>query len=190
VRHCYPFHYHYNNQIIHSNNKIKKTWHIIRSETGGNNIKYDKVNILNTDKKYNNNVNAKIFNKYSLTIAKNISCTIIGNNKQIISCAKYSLSYLSQVFNFPFNNIVFHNTSTREIEKIIYSFPWKNSCGYDEISMKILKVHATFISSPLCHIINTSLNSGAFQSRLKYSIVTPLHKKLTKNVSNTDQFHY
>jgi hypothetical protein len=118
---------HLSNQIIHSNNKIKTTWNIIRSETGGNNIKYDKVNILNTDKGYNNNVNAEIFNKYFLMIAENISCTIIGSNKQIISCTKYSLPYLSQVFNFPFNNIVFHNTSTGEIEKIIHSFPWKNS---------------------------------------------------------------
>jgi hypothetical protein len=54
---------HLNNQIIHLNNKIKTTWNIIRSETGGNNIKYDKVNILNIDKEYNNNVNAEIFNK-------------------------------------------------------------------------------------------------------------------------------
>jgi hypothetical protein len=64
---------HHNNQIIHSNNKIKTTWNIIRSETGGNNIKYDKVHILYTDKEYNNNVNAEIFNKYFSTIAENIS---------------------------------------------------------------------------------------------------------------------
>jgi hypothetical protein len=47
--------------------------------------------------------------------------------------------------------------------------------------MKILKVSAPFISSPLCHIINTSLNSGVFSTRLKYSIITPLHKKGDKN---------
>jgi hypothetical protein len=53
---------HHNNQIIHSNNKIKM-WNIIRSDTGGNNFKYDKVNIFNTDKVYNKSVNAEIFNK-------------------------------------------------------------------------------------------------------------------------------
>jgi len=72
----------------------------------------------------------------------------------IINHTKYSLSYLSQIFNLPFTNIVFLNTSTGEIEKIIHSFPWKNSCGYDEISMKILKISAPFISSLLCRIIN------------------------------------
>jgi len=163
----------------------------MRSETRGNNIKYDKVNIINTNKKYNNNVNAEIFNKYFLTIAKNISCKITRSNKQTISCAKYSLSYLSQVFNFPFNNTVFHNTPMGKIEKIIRYFPWKNACGYDEISMKIMKVCAPFISSLLCRINNTSLNSGVFQSRLKYSTITPLHKKVTKiKCLITEQFHY
>ena len=99
----------------------------------------------------------------------------------IINHTKYSLSYLSQIFNLPFTNIVFLNTSTGEIEKIIHSFPWKNSCGYDEISMKILKISAPFISSLLCRIINIWLNSGVSPTRLKYSIITPLHKKVDKN---------
>jgi hypothetical protein len=139
------------------------------------------VNSLNTDKEYNKSVNVEIFNKYFLTIAQNISCKITGSNKHILNCTKNSLSYLSQVFNFPFTNIVFHNTSTGEIEKSIHSFPWKTLCGYDEVSMKILKVSAPFISSPLCRIINTSPNSGVFPTGLKYSITTPLHKKGDKN---------
>jgi hypothetical protein len=173
--------FHYNNQITHSTNKIKATWNIIKNETGGNNIKQDTVNVYNTDKEYNKSVNAEVLNKYFLTIAESISCKTAGNNKQIINHIKHLLSYLSQIFNFPFTSIVFHNTSTVEIEKIIHTFPWKNSCGYDEISMKVLKISAPFISSPLCHIINLSLNSGVFPPRLKHSIITPLHKKGDKN---------
>ena len=86
------------------------------------------------------------------------------------------MAYIIQVFKHPFTNIIFHNTSTGEIEKIINALPGKNACGYDEISTRILKASAPFISSPLCHI-NTSLNSGVFPTRLKYSIITPLHKK-------------
>ena len=104
----------------------------------------------------------------------------MGSHKQIQGCAKDS-SFLSQAFNFPFTSIVYHKTSTGEIEKIIHSFPCKNSCGYDESSMKILKARVLFISSPLCCIINTSLNSGVFPTRLKYSIITPLRKKGNKN---------
>ena len=161
---------HLNNQIIHSNNKIKTVWNIIKCETGRLNIKHDKVNICNTDKKYNESINVEIFNKYFLTVANNISCKIMGSHKQIQSSAKVS-SFLSQAFNFPFTNTVYHNTSTGKIEKIIHSFMCKNSCGYDEICMKILKASALFVSSPLCHIINTSLNSGAFPTRFKYCII-------------------
>ena len=107
----------YNNQITHSNKKIKAKWNIIKSETGGNNIKYDKANVYHTDKEYNKSVNAEFFNKYFLTIAEIISCKIMGNNNQIINCIKYLLSYLSQIFNLPFTNIVFRNTSTGENEK-------------------------------------------------------------------------
>jgi len=107
------------------------------------------------------------------------------SHKQNISSTQYSRSYLSQIFNLPFTNIVFHNTSTGEIEKIIHSFPWKNQCAYDEISMKILKTSAPFISPPLCRIINILLNSSVFPTRLKYSIITPLHKRGDKiNVTN------
>ena len=124
---------HYNNQIIHSHNEIKAMWNSIKSETGQNNSKYNKANVYNTDKEYNKSVNEENFNMYFLTTAETIFCKITDNNKQNINSTKYSLSYLSQIFNSPFTNIVFHNTSTGEIEKIIHSFPSKNSCGYEQI---------------------------------------------------------
>jgi hypothetical protein len=172
---------HLKKQIIHSHNKIKAMWNSIKSETGRNNIKYDKANVYNTDKEYNKSVNEENFNKYFLTTAETIFCKITGNSKQNINSTKYSLFYLSQIFNFPFINIVFHNTSTGEIEKIIHSFPWKSLCGYVEISMKIVKISASFISSPLCRTINISLNLGVFPTRLKYSIITQLYKRCDKN---------
>jgi len=46
----------------------------------------------------------------------------------------------------PYNNIKFRYTSTEEIERIIKSLKTKNSQGYDEISIKILKWSAPFIS--------------------------------------------
>jgi hypothetical protein len=52
----------------------------------------------------------------------------------------------------------------------------------------ILTISATFISSPLCNIINKSLSSGIFPDRLKHSIVIPVHKRGDKNnVSNYRQ---
>jgi hypothetical protein len=71
------------------------------------------------------------------------------------------------------------------MEKIIKNLSWKNACGYDEVHIKLLKISAPFISSPLCCIINKSLSTGVFSNRLKYSIVIPVYKKGDKNnVSN------
>jgi hypothetical protein len=75
--------------------------------------------------------------------------------------------------------------STKEIERIINSLKIKESSGYDEISTKILKTSAPFISSPLSYICNKSMLSGTFPARLKYAIVKPLLKKGDKeNVAN------
>ena len=73
--------------------------------------------------------------------------------------------------------MTFKSCSTKEIISIIKSLKTKNSFGYDEISTKILKISATFISSPLTYICNKSISSGIFPERLKYSIIKPLYKK-------------
>jgi len=117
---------HHNNQIAQSKNTIKTTWNIIKNETGRNNTVYNNINSRHSDREQNKRVNAEIFNKYFITVAKNISCRIKESNKQNLSYTKDS-SYLSQVFNQPFPNLVFQNTSTSETEKIIHSLPWKNS---------------------------------------------------------------
>ena len=59
---------------------------------------------------------------------------------------------------------------------IIKSLRTKDSCGYDEIPIKILKLSAPFIISPLTYICNKSLSSGVFPGTLKYPIIKPVHK--------------
>jgi hypothetical protein len=73
-------------------------------------------------------------------------------------------------------SIQFRPTSSNEIEKIIKSLKTTNAQGYDEISAKILKWSAPFISSPLAYICNRSLATGTFLARLKYSTVIPIFK--------------
>ena len=81
------------------------------------------------------------------------------------------------LFHKPFPSIKFKNTSLKETEKIINSLKIKESSGYDEVSTKILKISAPFISSPLSYICNKSMLSGTFPTRLIYVIVNPLLKK-------------
>ena len=58
-----------------------------------------------------------------------------------------------------FTNIELKNTTTGEIEKIIKELKSKRSCGYDEITTKILKISSPFIVSPLTYICNRMLYS-------------------------------
>jgi len=53
-------------------------------------------------------------------------------------------------------------TTTFEIENIIKTLKPKNSYGYDEISIKLLKISAPFISSPLHYICNKVITKGVF----------------------------
>jgi len=53
----------------------------------------------------------------------------------------------------------------------------KDSHGYDDISVIMLKLFSPFISSPLNYICNELLSSGILPCRLQYAEVVPLFKK-------------
>ena len=95
------------------------------------------------------------------------------------------LHHILQNCRSSYPNIKFRYTSTEEIEKIIKSLKTKNAHGYDEISIKIFKWSAPFISSALTCIFNKSLEFGSFPSRLKYLTVILIFKTGDKlNISN------
>ena len=71
----------------------------------------------------------------------------------------------------------FEYTNPDRIEKIIGDLKPKSSAGLDNISSKILKEISDIISYPLSIIINQSLCTGIFPSRLKIAKVLPLFKK-------------
>jgi hypothetical protein len=62
----------------------------------------------------------------------------------------------------------------------------KDSQGYDEISIRLLKMSAPFILSPLTYIFNKILSKGIFPERLKFSEIKPLYKK--GNVSDFSNY--
>jgi hypothetical protein len=57
--------------------------------------------------------------------------------------------YLYKAFKKPFSNIRLTPTSTTQSSEIIKTLKWKNSYGYDQIPVKILKIRMPFIISPL-----------------------------------------
>jgi hypothetical protein len=62
----------------------------------------------------------------------------------------------------------------------------KDSHGYDEISVRILKISAPFILSPVTYIFNKMVSKGTFPERLKFSEIKPLYKK--GNVSDFSNY--
>jgi hypothetical protein len=54
--------------------------------------------------------------------------------------------------NYP--NICKEPSTFKEIEQIINNFKTKDSCGYDQIFLRILKLSAPYISSSLNYICN------------------------------------
>jgi Notch-like protein len=91
---------------------------------------------------------------------------------------------LTHVFQNSFPSIKYHCTTTKETEYIVRSLKSSNSCGYDEVPLKLLKPCSYFISSQLNYICNRTLFTGVFPDRLKYATIRPLFKKANKDDIN------
>jgi hypothetical protein len=62
------------------------------------------------------------------------------------------------------------------------SFKPKNSAGYNGIPLKMFKIIASFLISPLTYTCKNALSLGSFPEGLKYSIVQPMFKKGDRSV--------
>ena len=71
----------------------------------------------------------------------------------------------------------FTDVNDEIILNIINKLPNKNSCGYDNLSTKIIKTLKDSLIKPLTLIINQILNTGVFPSQLKIAKVIPIFKK-------------
>jgi hypothetical protein len=174
----------YDEQIFKSQNKAKATWNIIKTVTNNRN-KSTNLNFLNTKNGLTSDpvLIAESFNTYFSSIACQIIMEAAPHNN---SMYENPLSFLHGKLNQPKSRLKFKFTNTHEINNIIMTLSTKDSCGYDEISSRILKVNAPFIVSPLTFIFNKILSTGVFPERLKFSEVIPLFKK----VSKTDLSNY
>jgi hypothetical protein len=96
------------------------------------------------------------------------------------------MDYLYTLFLQPFPKLILKETNYNDIEEIIRLIKPKAAHGYDGITANLIKASAPFISPPLAYIYNKSLSTGIFPSHVKYSEITPIHKKGDK----TDMSNY
>jgi hypothetical protein len=110
----------------------------------------------------NPQVTASVFKEYFLSVdEKTLLQDTNNNNNNEIHHTKDKHSntinsdpshYVAHAFNNSFPNIQIKFSRTKEIESIIKSLKPKNTCGYEEISTKLLKINSAYITSPLNHI--------------------------------------
>ena len=156
-------------------NDIRKTWDTLKD-------------IINTKKSksdfppYFTDLGIKIsgsktiadkFNEYFTKIGPELARSIDTSHK--IPFDNYLKSPCQLSFQFQY-------TTPDSIEKIIGDLKPKSSAGYDNLSSKLLKDIKGIISRPLSIIINQSLCSGIFPSKLKLAKVIPLYKKEDQQV--------
>ena len=73
-----------------------------------------------------------------------------------------------------------YDTSPDEVNRIIDKLECKSSCGNNEISSKVIKYVAPFVSVPLTHIFNLTLDTGQIPNDLKVALITSVYKASEK----------
>jgi hypothetical protein len=128
----------YDELIFISKHKTKTTWKIMKKDIGNNcrnSIKSLKIN--NAISKNPQEI-ANTFNNYFSTVAD----TVIGNIIKANNDSRGNMdpsNYFITNFNTTFSSINWKYAITYEIYQIIISLKTKNSYGYDEIPIRILK---------------------------------------------------
>ena len=163
----------YDRHILNSNNIMRTSWKLINRELGKDckNYGFQSLN-MNGRSITNHQIIANAFDDHftfrtmiSQKInARNCSTTTSDNNHNTISFS------LNHVYRNSFPSIKYRGTTTttttttttREIENIIRTLKLSNSCRYDEVPSKLLKLCSYYISSPLNYICNRTLFTGVF----------------------------
>ena len=120
---------------------------------------------INNEKISNKQAIADNFNLFFSTIGPKLADKLDGQGKPSFT------SYLSEPIPHHFN---FNEITEKDSIKIITKAANKSSCGFDGISMKMIKNISDSISKPLTMIINQSLLSGVVPSNMKTAKVVPL----------------
>ena len=106
------------------------------------------------------------FNKYFTTIGSNLASTIPSSTSTIYDFLGHPIS----------PSIYLTPTDNNEIANIIKNLKHSSSTGPDGIPAPVIKAAAPFITTQLTDIINVSLKTGIFPTKLKYAKVSPIYK--------------
>ena len=155
-------------------NDMKQTWHNINYLLNKKKCKKDLPNkiLVNGIEVTDETEIANTFNHHYVEIGPKLA-------NSIVDMPGSHLDYLHNL-NYP-NSFYLEPCTPTEINNIIKDLKPKTSCGYDDISPKIISKSSPEIAMPLCHIANLSMQHGSFPSLMKLAKVIPIYKKGDKN---------
>jgi len=149
----------------------KNLWKFVNDTKAKNNI----INEIQVnDKTVNSSISiSNAFNNYFSTIGSKLAANIHPKHNFSIYLknpkpCKFSLDFSTSI----------------EIKKIIDTLKNTNSCGIDDIPMKLIKQNSELLSFVISHLINISILDGDFPSCFKTAKIIPLHKKGSKNLAS------
>lgn len=112
---------------------------------------------------------ANNFNNYFLDTSKTIKKT--HDRDKALSFIVSDVEGKDVVLQFKKINIT-------DMWKIVYSLKNTMASGWDEIPLFVIKYVMDLIQTPLCNLINQSLEKRVFPQKLKYYEIKPLYKKM------------
>ena len=147
---------------------MSKLWKFINESIGKNKLKskYPQNFLINNKRNSNRETVANSFNHFFTNIGKQTNNKIPATNRH----------YTTYLPNFQENSIFIEPVNELEVLKMVNKLKPKTSNGYDGISPKLLKQTIHFILEPFTYIINRSLATGVFPSKMKIARVIPLYK--------------
>ena len=158
----------YRNAINENKGNIKRTWDILKQAIGKFKDKSGihkniQINGINESDKH---VIAEGFNEFFSNIGKQTSKNVPRANR----------NYMSYMPTPTLNSIFIEPVTEEHVLQAATKLKPKTSCGYDQISSKLLKETLPVIIKPLTHIINLSLDTGIVPKSMKTARVIPIFK--------------
>jgi retron-type reverse transcriptase len=164
----------YEDKINNANGDPKKIWNVI------NDIMARKKQFKTIK---NINVNGQILetlnNGHAIAEAFNSHYSVVGRD---LAEAIPDCRFRSQAASVPLpprrpTLSMFRTVTQCDVESLIAQLKSGASPGEDNISTDFLKKIKSYISKPLMHILNLSINQGRFPNKFKNSVIIPIYKK-------------
>ena len=143
----------------------------VQSKNNKKNSKVEKMN-FNGEELVDTCEIANAFNCYYSKVSNDLTSNIGHKNIYNIPTKENDKSFFIQ----PTNDL--------EILNLIKKLKNNVSPGYDNITNKIIKSMGGFISGPLAHIFNLSIEKSVYPEAFKLAIVKPIYKSGNKRLCN------